>query len=151
MTARGVATKLTDRRLRSPWSLPLPSENHGLMPSPSKPPATPLIYRMAARVAPLPKRGIEEVHKSIVNRLRRYSGTSIADLALQMLWNPPTGEAEELRSAPWLTLLLVKWAMQDSLVSLRVGPRFPRPSLTASGKSFGNFRDRVTARSRTFG
>ncbi len=95
------------------------------MPSPPKPSASPLIYRMAARVAPLPKRGIEEVHKSIVNRLRRYSATSIADLALQMLWNPPTGEAEELRSAPWLTLLLVKWAMQDNLVSLRVGPSIP--------------------------
>lgn len=95
------------------------------MPSPPKPSASPLIYRMAARVAPLPKRGIEEVHKSIVNRLRRYSATSIADLALQMLWNPPIGEAEELRSAPWLTLLLVKWAMQDNLVSLRVGASIP--------------------------
>lgn len=92
------------------------------MPFPLEPSASPLVYRMAARVAPLPKRGIEEVHKSIVNRLRRYNATSIADLALQMLWNPPPGEAEELRSAPWLTLLLVKWAMQDNLVSLRVGP-----------------------------
>lgn len=95
------------------------------MPSPLEPSAWPLVYRMAARVAPLPKRGIEEVHRSIVNRLRRYSATSIADLALQMLWNPPTGEAEELRSAPWLTMLLVKWAMQDNLVSLRVGPSIP--------------------------
>lgn len=125
ITACVVATNLTDRRRRSPWSLPLPGENHGLMPSPFKPPASPLIYRMAAHVAPLPKRGIEEVHKSIVNRLRRYSGTPIADLTLQMLWNPPIGEAEELRSAPWLTLLLVKWAMQDNLVSLRVGPPIP--------------------------
>lgn len=96
-----------------------------LMPPPTKPLASPLIYRMAASVAPLPKRGIEEVHRSIVNRLRRYSATSIADRALQMLWNPPTGEAEELRSAPWLTLLLVKWALQDNLVGLRVGPQIP--------------------------
>lgn len=95
------------------------------MPPSAKPPAAPLIYRMAARVAPLPKRGIEEVHKSIVNRMRRYSATSIADLALQILWNQPIGEAEELRSAPWLTLLLVKWAMQDNLVSLRVGTPIP--------------------------
>lgn len=80
---------------------------------------------MAARVAPLPKRGIEEAHKSIINRLRRYSGESIADLALQLLWNPPTGKTEELRSAPWLTLLLVKWALQDNLVSLRVGRPIP--------------------------
>ena len=102
-----------------------PMENRLPMTLPSKPPATPLIYRMAASVAPLSKRGIEEVHKSILNRLRKYSATSIADLALQILWNPPTGEAEELRSAPWLTLLLVKWALQDSQVNLRVGPMIP--------------------------
>lgn len=92
---------------------------------PSKPPAAPLIYQMASSVAPLPKRGIEEVHKSILNQLRRYSATSIADLALKILWNPPTGSAEEVRSAPWLTLLLVKWSMQDNLVHLRHGPPIP--------------------------
>lgn len=92
------------------------------MKPPSKPPATPLIYRMTARVTPLPKRGIKGVHRTILNSLRRYSATSIADLALQILWNPPTGEAEEVRSAPWLTLLLVKWALQDNQVYLRVGP-----------------------------
>lgn len=97
-------------------------ENRLPMTLSSKPPATPLIYRMAASVAPLPKRGIEEVHRSILNRLRKYSATSIADLALQILWNPPTGKAEEVRSAPWLTLLLVKWALQDKQVSLRIGP-----------------------------
>jgi hypothetical protein len=95
------------------------------MTPPAKPPASPLVYRMAPRVTPLPKRGIEEAHKSIVNRLRRYSGVSIADLALQILWNPPTGEVEELKSAPWLSLLLVKWAMQDNLVNLRAGPPIP--------------------------
>jgi len=80
---------------------------------------------MAARVAPLPKRGIKEVHQSIINRLRRYSGTSVADLALQMVWNPPAGDVEELKSAPWLTLLLVKWAVQDNRVNLRIGPPIP--------------------------
>jgi len=88
----------------------------------AKPPAAALIYQMVARVAPLPKRGIEEAHKSIVNRLRRYSATSIADMALHMMWNPPTSKVEELKSAPWLTLLLVKWALQHNGVSLRIGP-----------------------------
>lgn len=96
-----------------------------LMTLPIKPSATPLIYRMVTRVAPLPKRGIEEVHRSILNRLRKYSVTSIADLALQMLWNPPGGDAEELRSTPWLTLLLVKWAIQDNHVNMRVGAPIP--------------------------
>ena len=91
----------------------------------NKPRVAPLIYRMTANAVPLPKRGIEDAYKSILNRLRKYSATSIADLALQILWNSPSGEAEEVRSAPWLTLLLVKWAIQDNLVQLRVGPPIP--------------------------
>lgn len=93
------------------------------MPTTSK---LPLIYRMVATVAPLPKRGIEEAHRSIVNRLRRYSATSIVDMAIYMMWNPPKPEIEELRSAPWLTLLLVKWALQDKGVSFRVGTSIPQ-------------------------
>lgn len=85
-------------------------------------PKLPLIYRMVAIMDPLPKRGIEDAHRSVVNRLRRYSASSIVEIALQMMWNPPVPEIEELRSAPWLTLLLVKWALQHNGVSLRVGP-----------------------------
>lgn len=83
----------------------------------------PLVYRMTAGFSPLPKRGIEATHKSIVNRLRRYSGESIVDLALHMLWHPPSGKLETLKTFPWLTLLLVKWALQDNMVRIRVGSR----------------------------
>lgn len=38
----------------------------------AKPPVSRLVHRMADSVAPLPKRGIEEVHKTLVKRLRRY-------------------------------------------------------------------------------
>ena len=86
----------------------------------------PLVYRMAAAVNPLPKRGIEEVYRSVVNRLRRYSASSIVEMALHMMWNPPVPETEELRSAPWHTLLLVNWALQHNGVSLRVGPSIPQ-------------------------
>lgn len=101
-------------------------ENDMVMSQTPKQYAPPLIYQMVAQMAPLPKRGIEEVHKSIVNRLRRYSATSIADLALQILWNRPASKLDELQTMPWLTLLLVKWALQDNGVSLRVGPPIPR-------------------------
>lgn len=99
------------------------------MTKPTKLPPSPLIYRMTARVATLPKRGIEETHKSIVNRLRRYSATSIVDMALHMMWNPPAKKLDELRTIPWLTLLLVKWALQDNGVSLRVGKPIPQGEL----------------------
>ena len=81
----------------------------------------PLGYKMAAFVAPLPKRGIEEGYKAILNKLRKYSAESIVDVALYILWNPPKEKLEEVRSMPWLTLLLVKWALQDKSVALRVG------------------------------
>lgn len=83
-----------------------------------------LIYQTAAN-APKPKLGIEEAYKTIRNRLRKYSAVSIVDLALHIMWNPPADPLEELRGAPWLTLLIVKWALQDSGVSLRVGPPIP--------------------------
>ena len=85
-------------------------------------PPAPLVYQMAQHVVPQPKKGIEEAYKSILNKLRRYNGNSIVELAFQILWNPPQGPGEAIRAAPWHTLLLVKWAMQDNLVNMRVGP-----------------------------
>ena len=87
-------------------------------------PLPPLAYRLSASI-PKPKVGIEEGYKAIRNRLRRYSATSIVDLALHMLWNPPGDPLKELQSAPWLTLLIVKWALQDNGVAMRIGPRIP--------------------------
>lgn len=86
-----------------------------------KPVPPPLVFRMAAKVAQLPKRGIEDSYKGVMNRLRRFSAVSIVEAALQLMWNPPTEKVDELRTAPWLTLLLVKWALQDKSVGLRVG------------------------------
>ena len=85
----------------------------------------PLIYRMASALSPSPKRGVEQAHRSIVNRLRRYSAASIVEHALTILHNPPAQKLDELQMMPWLTLLLVKWALQDNGVHLRVGPPIP--------------------------
>lgn len=71
------------------------------------------------------KPGIEGAYKAIRNRLRKYSAASIVDLVLRMMWNPPKDPIEELRNAPWLTLLVAKWALQDRGVSIRVGPQIP--------------------------
>ncbi|MDR6493514.1 GapS1 family protein [Paraburkholderia sp. 22099] len=78
-----------------------------------------------AKHIPRQKIGIEEAYRSIRNRLRKYSASSIIDAALLILWNPPTDRLKEIRSAPWLTLLIVKWALQDGLVNLRLGPPIP--------------------------
>lgn len=67
----------------------------------------------------------EALYKSVRNRLRKYSAASIAEAALRILWNPPANKLEELRTAPWLTLLIVKWALQDNEVALMNGPPIP--------------------------
>jgi len=67
----------------------------------------------------------ESRYKTIRNRLRKYSVESIVELVLDMMWNPPKDPLEELRSAPWLALLIVKWALQDSGCHLRIGPSIP--------------------------
>lgn len=88
-------------------------------------PSTSLVFQMAQQVHQQSKPGIEEAYRAILNKLRRYNGTSIVDLALQILWNPPKEPGGAVKAAPWLTLLLVKWAMQDNLVNMRVGPAIP--------------------------
>lgn len=88
-------------------------------------PSTSLVFQMAQQVHQQSKPGIEEAYRAILNKLRRYSGTSIVELALQILWNPPKEPGGAVKAAPWLTLLLVKWAMQDNLVNMRVGPAIP--------------------------
>ena len=106
-------------------------------------PRSSLIYRMVENLAPPQKNGIEDVHKAILDRLRRYSASSIADLALEILWNPPGDLAEEVRSAPWLTLLLVKWAMQDKHVSLRVGRQIPLEEFDQLRQDLWALQDRL--------
>jgi hypothetical protein len=73
----------------------------------------PWAHRIAEHM-PMPKVGIEEAYKKIRNRLRKYSASSIIDAALLILWNPSSEKLEEIKAAPWLTLLIVKWALQDS-------------------------------------
>ncbi|KDR41178.1 GapS1 family protein [Caballeronia glathei] len=97
---------------------------------------------MAAQI-PMPKVGIEEAYRAIRNRLRRYSATSIIDAALHILWNPPVGRLDEVRSAPWLTLLIVKWALQDDGVHLRIGPPIPMEEMDRIRQALWDMPEKV--------
>lgn len=77
-----------------------------------------------------------EAHKQIVRELRRYSATSIVDVALQVLWEPHPNRVDALQAAPWHVLLLVKWAFRDPHVPLRVG-------LAINRQTFDALRQRV--------
>lgn len=87
----------------------------------------PLTYRLVNGIEVKPKRGIEDHYKAVRNVLRKYSATSLVQVALDIVWNKDKTPLEKLQDLPWLTLLLVKWGLQDSLVSLHIGPSITKP------------------------
>jgi hypothetical protein len=64
----------------------------------------------------------DEKIKQIRNRLRQYRATSIVERALDVLHERHANPLAAVQAAPWITLLLVKWAVQDKMVYLDVGP-----------------------------
>lgn len=76
-----------------------------------------------------PKPEIEEIYEEVMAVLRRFRAESIVDAALNDLWNAPKDKLMAMQSAPWLTLLLVKWAVQDPRVLIRVGPKISHNTL----------------------
>ncbi len=60
------------------------------------------------------------------NRTRKYSRESMLVGALQTLRQPSKDKLTELRGAPWLTCLMVKWICQDRMLDHGVGPPITR-------------------------
>ena len=65
-----------------------------------------------------------DVYKAWRNRARKYNLESIVNSGLEVLCEPESDRMRELQKAPWLTMLMVKWACQD---------RHPRPLLGGAG------------------
>lgn len=72
-----------------------------------------------------PPKSYTEWCGQIRRRLRPYSVTSVIDACMSILDHWRGKGMEELRSAPWLTLLIVKLALEDDALSLNVGARCP--------------------------
>lgn len=82
----------------------------------------PLINQLIGRLqTPTPDN--QPAFKAILREMRRYSGASIIEAALQILWSKYATRIDELQMAPWHILLLVKWALKDPHVALRTGPQ----------------------------
>lgn len=67
-------------------------------------------------------RSFNEAYKAKRNQLRKYSLSSIAARVLEALHAESSDRVEALRAAPWHTLLLLKWACQDKMVSFQGAP-----------------------------
>lgn len=94
-----------------------------------------LIYRMASSVRP----NLTNENPALVaisRELRQYTVTSLVAAALRVLWGDYPTKLDELQTAPWHILLLLKWAFRDHHVALRAGR-----SVTSS--EFNILRQRV--------
>ena len=80
----------------------------------------PLIYRMANSVRPNLS-AEDAAYIAVLRQLRQYTATSLVEAALRILWADYPTKVDELQSAPWHILLLLKWAFRDPHVALRAG------------------------------
>ena len=74
---------------------------------------------------PTPKQAVDVdvTYREVRNKLRQYSLHSILDAALILLNRKLNSLGDEVQSAPWLILLMVKWALQDKMVNENLGRR----------------------------
>lgn len=83
-------------------------------------------HALSAKLDHLPKvrPTYQEAAKQVRNRLRRYSAESIVHHAIACL-HMAHGKAmlEEMRTWPWVTLLLVKLVLEDDTIALTRGER----------------------------
>ena len=86
-------------------------------------------YRLIEGFEPLEKTGIEILHRRVLAELKPHGCTQILNSVLASLSNSPRGP-HEVASAPWLTLLIAKWAMQDPMVPTKMGRPLPQEKLT---------------------
>ena len=81
-----------------------------------------------------------DAYKEWRNRARKYNLESIVNGAIDVLAEASSDAVEELQKAPWLTMLMVKWACQDRYPGRRIYRRFLRSSFTTCGRDYGSFR-----------
>lgn len=83
----------------------------------------PLILKMVNGITARPRYSLDEVYERTIARLRKYSAHAIVETVLRVLAIPAKSRMEDLERVPWLSLLVVKWALQDSRVKLNFAPR----------------------------
>lgn len=78
----------------------------------------------------------DAAYAAILRGLRQYTATSLVEAALGTLWASYPTKLDELQTAPWHILLLVKWAFRDPHVALRAGK-------SVSAREFDTLRQRL--------
>ncbi len=63
----------------------------------------------------------DKTYREVRNKLRKYSLGSILEVALTLLHRRHASLADEMQTAPWLIMLMAKWALQDRMVHQTLG------------------------------
>ena len=84
-----------------------------------------------------------DAYKEWRKEARRYDRKSIINRAIDGLCGPWPDPVEELGSAPWLTLLMIKWVCQDSYFDCRRLPSISPAQLDNLRQRLWKFPDRM--------
>jgi hypothetical protein len=88
------------------------------------------------------KVSFDDAYREWRNRARRYQPQSIVHEALRVLCEPTFDRLAELKSAPWLTMLMVKWVCQDTYLDGKPAKAITRPQLNDLRQRLWTFPDR---------
>ncbi len=84
-----------------------------------------------------------DAYKEWRNRARKYNLESIVSGAIDVLREPSSDPVEELEKAPWLTMLMVKWACQDRYPGRAHLPSISPEQLYDLRQRLWKFQDRL--------
>lgn len=77
----------------------------------------------------MPKLSFNDVYKEWRNRARRFDPRSVVFGCLNILNEPAPDQLAELKRAPWLLMLMVKWVCQDRYLDQQPLPSISRAEL----------------------
>lgn len=94
----------------------------------------------------MPTLTMEQAYRPIRNRLRRLHPRSTVELILRLLQQLRGDDiVHDLRHAPWLHLLLVKWTCQDSMAGMQSVRNATRDDIFALAQSLWELPGRLDA------
>lgn len=91
----------------------------------------------------MPGLPFNDVYKEWRNRARKYDPKSIVSEVIRFLCEPSADQVTELKKAPWLALLMVKWVCQDRYLDGKPASAITRPQLNDLRQRLWEIPDRL--------
>lgn len=89
------------------------------------------------------KVSFNDAYKQWRNRARKYDPESIVHDALRLLCEPSVDQVTEIKKAPWLTMLAVKWVCQDRYLDRKHAHAITRQQLNVLRQQLWELPDKL--------